>query len=127
MRLFKIKSFSRFCRKEGITDQQLKGALASMSDGLRVASLGGDLFKLRVARKGGGKSGGYRTIVAVRFNHRAIFLFGFAKGDTENIDDADLETAKMLARSAFEASDQAVEQALAEGRWTEVMYDDASF
>jgi len=51
------------------------------------ADLGGYLFKKRIARPGGGKSGGYRTILGFRrtSTERTIFLYGFAKNQRANI------------------------------------------
>ena len=44
--------------------------------------------KLRVARPGQGKSGGYRTLLAYRKSERSVFLYGFAKNERDNIDEA---------------------------------------
>ncbi len=54
------------------------------------ADLGGGLIKQRVARAGQGRSGGYRMIVAYRVKDRAVFLYGFAKNERENIDSDEL-------------------------------------
>ncbi|MBK8273070.1 MAG: type II toxin-antitoxin system RelE/ParE family toxin [Sphingomonadales bacterium] len=39
----------------------------------------------RIARQGGGKSGGYRSILIFRSGERAIFVFAFAKSDKANL------------------------------------------
>lgn len=49
--------------------------------GLIDADLGSGLIKQRIARQGGGKSGGYRSILIFRSGERAIFVFAFAKTD----------------------------------------------
>jgi hypothetical protein len=59
----------------------LVAAIDQANCGLIDADLGGGLIKQRVAREGGGKSGGYRTLVFFRHEERAIFAFGFAKSD----------------------------------------------
>ena len=84
MRIFKVKTFARFSRKEGLPDASLGEAVADAERGLIDADLGGGLIKQRVARSGGGKSGGFRTVIAFRSKERAIFLFGFAKNDLDN-------------------------------------------
>ena len=56
-----------------------------MEDGLIDADLGGLLYKKRVARPGGGKSGGYRTVLSARIGDRYVFLHGFAKSEKANI------------------------------------------
>jgi hypothetical protein len=66
LRIFKIRWFDRFARKEGIDDRDLCQAVARAEQGAVDADLGGGLIKQRVARKGAGKRGGYRTIFAYR-------------------------------------------------------------
>lgn len=85
MQAYKTKWFARFAKREQISDKSLSEAIERAERGLIDADLGGGLIKQRVARPGKGKSGGYRTIVAYRSKHRAIFLYGFAKSERENI------------------------------------------
>jgi len=59
MWVFKNKAFARFARKARITDAGLCAAIADASRGLIDADLGGGVVKQRVARQGGGKSGGF--------------------------------------------------------------------
>jgi len=66
-------------RREGIADSSLLEAIERAEQGLMDADLGGGLIKQRVARKGQGRSGGYRTILAYRARDRAFFILGFAK------------------------------------------------
>lgn len=56
-----------------------------MANGVVDADLGGFLYKKRVARPGGGKSGGDRTLLSSRIGDRYVFLHGFAKKDKANI------------------------------------------
>lgn len=85
MRVFKTRWFARFAKREQITDKSLREAIKRAERGLIDADLGGGLIKQRVARSGQGKSGGYRTLVAYRSKHRAIFIYGFAKSEQENV------------------------------------------
>ena len=86
MQVFKTRWFARFARDEDISDKCLREAIERAEQGLIDADLGGGLIKQRVARKGQGRSGGYRVIVAYRIRNRAVFLYGFAKRDQENIE-----------------------------------------
>lgn len=53
-------------------------------------SLGGGLRKVRIARQGGGKSGGYRTIYVFGGAHVPIFLVTvFAKKEKANLSKAE--------------------------------------
>ena len=67
-RVFKYTRFSRFASKEGITDHELLEAVDQLEAGQADANLGGDVYKVRIARPGEGKSkqtsfAGHRVIV----------------------------------------------------------------
>lgn len=70
------------------------------------ADLGGSLVKQRVARPEQGRSGGFRTIIAYRRGKRAIFLHLFAKAQKANLNDAELESLRALAK-AYDGLDDA--------------------
>jgi hypothetical protein len=89
VRVYKTKVFRRFQRKEGLTDTALCEAVTRAEDGLIDADLGRGLIKQRIAREGGGRRGGFRTIIAYRIGNRAVFIFGFAKSGRDNIPDDD--------------------------------------
>ena len=76
MRIYKVKVFARFQRRERIEDGALAKAVRAAEDGLIDADLGGGLIKQRVARPGQGKSGGYRTVIVYRRGDLAVFLLG---------------------------------------------------
>ncbi|MDE2182674.1 MAG: type II toxin-antitoxin system RelE/ParE family toxin [Alphaproteobacteria bacterium] len=120
MPIFKTKWFARFARKEGISDAALTEAISQAEKGLVDAKLGGDLIKQRVARSGGGKSGGYRTLIAFRAKDRAVFLYGFAKNERENIKDDELATLKEIAAAWMAADTKKIERALKEGELHDV-------
>jgi hypothetical protein len=71
-----MKGFARFQRKERIDDEALLRAVHEADDGLVHAYLGNGLIKQRVARRGAGKRGGYRTVIAFRRSARAVFFIG---------------------------------------------------
>ena len=73
------------------------------------ANLGGHVIKQRVARKGQGRSGGYRVLIAFRIKDLAIFLYGFAKNERDNIDEQELATLKDLA-AAWMSSNENVQR-----------------
>jgi hypothetical protein len=98
VRVYKLKGFARFQRGARIADEALVEAVRNADSGLVDADLGGGLIKQRVARKGQGKSGGYRTLIAFRRGDRAIFLYGFAKSDRENIDDGELKVWRRIGQ-----------------------------
>jgi hypothetical protein len=79
MRVFRNTPFRRFMQEFGIRDAQLCAVVDELSSGLVHATLAGGVYKQRLARKGQGKSGGFRSIVLFRLDERAFFVFGFRK------------------------------------------------
>jgi hypothetical protein len=109
-------------KREGLSDSDLRDALAEMQKGLIDARLGGGLVKKRVARTGQGKSGGYRVLVASNFGERWVFMFGFAKNERDNIDDDELKLIKRLAATLLSLSEGDVLNALVNGELLEVKH-----
>lgn len=124
MRIFETKWFARYARKEKIDDAGLCAAIARAEKGYIDAALGGNLIKQRVARDGGGKSGGFRTIIAYRSAERSVFLYGFAKNERQNIRTDELEVLKKLAQRFLSMRDSDIEKAIVEGELIEVGDDD---
>ncbi len=89
--------------------------------GIVDADLGGGVIKLRVARRGKGKSGGYRTMVLYKARTRAFFVYGFAKSDQDNIRDDELVALKALASELLTYPDETLAIAIASGTLIEVM------
>ena len=104
-------------------DDRLCEAVERAESGLIDANLGGGLIKQRVARLGQGRSGGYRTVVAYRRLGRAVFLYGFAKNERDNIGPDDLAALKKLAAVYLGATMAALEAWCGEGELREVMCD----
>jgi hypothetical protein len=126
MKVYKIKGFVRFQRRERIADKALAEAILAAERGLVDADLGGGLIKQRIARQGQGKSGGFRTLIAYRQSERAVFLFGFAKNERDNVDDDELETLRERGRVFLTLSTGQLARLQAEGDLTEVEYDEKS-
>jgi hypothetical protein len=114
LRVFKTKWLGRFARRERITDASLLEAIERAERGIIDADLGGGLIKQRVARPGQGRSGGYRMIVVYRTKDRAVFLYGFAKSERENIEAADLEDLRLIAADFLAADDKGFERIVAQ-------------
>jgi len=105
MRIFVAKPFARFADREGIGDDDLRQAVARADGGLIDADLGGGVIKQRIARRGQGRSGGYRSIILFREGSRAFFVYGFAKKDQDNISARELRAFRLLANEMFAMTD----------------------
>ena len=111
LRVFKNAWFERFARKEKISADVLWDAIERAEKGLVDADLGGGVIKQRIARPGGSKSKGYRSIVLFRKGERAFFVYGFAKSDLGNI------------RDDLGLTDDQIRQFVEKGQFEEVMKD----
>lgn len=124
MRIFKNAWFERFARKQRIADAALLEAVQRAERGQIDADLGGGVVKQRVARPGQGKSGGFRTIILYRQDHRAFFVFGFAKNERDNIDSEQEALFKKMAKDVLALTDGQIAELIERGRFSEVGGDD---
>ena len=124
MQTFKTKAFARFADREGLEDAALCEAAGRVGRGLTDADLGGGVIKQRIARKGHGRSGGFRAIVLFRRDELAFFVYGFAKSSRENLRRNELEAFRMLADEMLVLTTEGIAAALANGTIIEVTCDD---
>jgi hypothetical protein len=120
MHVFRNKSFTRFAAKEVIADEVLCDAVNRASTGLVDADLGGSVIKQRLPRAGQGKSGGFRSIVLFRRGEIAVFVYGFAKSDMDNIRPDELRAFRKLAEEIFALNNNALAAAKKNGTITEI-------
>lgn len=119
-RVFRTRTFTRWMRKAGLTDDALCEAVSEMVQGLVDADLGGHVVKKRVALPGQGKRGGARTIVATKLADRWFFLYGFGKNERANIDKDELKMLQEVAKEFLGFDDRQLTAALAAGEIVEV-------
>lgn len=120
MTVYVTKEFSRFARKAGLLDAKLLQAAGDVAKGQYDADLGGGVFKQRVAREGGGKSGGFRTIILFKVGGHSFFAHGFAKNNKANVSAKELKALKRLANVLIGFSDEQLQAAKAAGELSEV-------
>lgn len=119
-RVYRTKTFSRWMKKSGLTDEALQEAITEMVQGLVDADLGGHVFKKRVALPGQGKRGSARTIVASRLADHWFFLYGFNKNERANIDKDELKMFQEVAKELLAYNDRQLAAALKTGELFEV-------
>jgi len=95
-------------------------AVACAERGQVDADLGGGVIKQRIAGSGQGKSGGYRTIIVFRRGERAVFVYGFAKNERENIRADEEKEFKESARYILGLTDRQLEELVKRGDLVEV-------
>jgi hypothetical protein len=124
VRVFKSKEFSRYARREGISDKQLCEAVRRAKLGLVDADLGGCLIKQRMARSGQGRRGGFRILMAYHATSRAVFVYGFAKNERHNIQSDELEFWRSVAKAFIGLNETQLKTLLDQGEIQEVKYEE---
>ncbi len=112
MKKLKTKWFSKWAKKQKISDAKLLRAIEDMQNNLSSVNLGGGLFKVRVASENSGKSSAYRTIVVYRKDDRAVMVYGFMKKERENLSSDELKSFKILAKDILKLNDEALTRAI---------------
>jgi hypothetical protein len=124
MQIFKTRWLARLARHERITNESLREVVARAERGLIDADLGGGLIKQRVARQGQGRSGGYRMMIPCRAKDRAVYFYGFAKSDRENLSQNELMTARKVAADFLATDADGLARAIEEDEIEEVTNDE---
>lgn len=91
-RVFLTRTFARWIREAGLSNDAICQAVSGMAQGLIDADLGGNVVKKRIGLPGQGKRGGARTIIATKMADRWFFLYGFGKNERANIDKDEIES-----------------------------------
>lgn len=120
MRIFKTKWFTRFAKKQGISDATLCKVVQDIEAGKIDADLGDGVIKQRIARPGQGKSAGYRSIILYQKGDKAFFVYGFAKSEQENIAEHEERAFKELATKFFTYSNDELAEAVTEETFKEI-------
>jgi len=120
VRIFKNTRFARFAGKEDISDNELREAVNQLEAGQADANLGGNVYKVRIARSGEGKSGGYRVIVLFRSGERTFYVYGFAKSERDNISEKELRNFKENAKDYFSLNVEQLEKRIKHGQLIEL-------
>jgi hypothetical protein len=120
MRIFKNRWFTRFAVKEGITDEELKAMVNQLEAGQADADVGGGVYKVRVARPGAGKSGGYRVIVFFRSGDKTFFHYGYPKSTRNNINQKELQVFKRIAKRQLDMTAKQLAEAIKTDKFIEI-------
>ncbi len=111
IRVFLTRAATRIARKERIADKALYAAAIDAASGTFRADLGDETFKVGIARVGGGKSGGYRSILGLNAG-RAVHVFLWPKNDFENINESYLAGLKTEIRTILSMDETLLQKAL---------------
>lgn len=85
------------------------------------AKLGAYLYKKRIASATKGKRGGFRTLLAYKKGKAVFFVYGFGKGEKENISGEDVDNLKKTADVYLGFDESAIKTAITIGSLVEVI------
>ena len=102
----KTKWFNKWAKKQSIPDKLLENAIESLTKKQGSIDLGSGLFKVRTPNQGKGKSSGYRTLIVFKEHKLAIFVYGFAKNEKDNLDKDELKYFKKLSKDLLNVNNK---------------------
>ena len=121
MRIFKSSWFAKFADKKGITNASLKTLVDdTLEQDLADADLGGNVYKIRLARDGKGKSGGYRVIVFYKSENKTFFYYAYPKSVLSNISEKELRNFKRVSKGYFSMTEEQIAMAVKIGEIIEI-------
>ena len=127
MRYFFNKSFSNKLKKElkneRISKKEYAQELFENFHKYKKDNLGAKLYKVRVAKEGKGKSGGYRNIIFWEHKKLVIAVYFFAKGDKDNLSNEETNYLKVLAQQYEKFTEAALNKAVKEKILEEIDYE----
>lgn len=112
-RVFKTARFSKSASKAGISDQELCKAINEVLLG-QADDLGGGVYKKRI------NDNMHRSIVLAKGGMYWIYEYLFAKKDRDNIDDAELDGFRKLAKAYASLTDAQVQQLVKDKDFLEI-------
>jgi hypothetical protein len=86
----------------------------------QAIEMGSGVYKVRVARPGAGKSGGYRIIVFFRSRDKTFYHYGYPKSARDNIDPKELKVFKRIAKRQLGMTDKQLDEAVKAGKLIEI-------
>lgn len=123
MRIFKTKTFNKWAKKNKVLDDAVVKAALYVSSGIFDASLGGNIFKKRIATKGRGKSSSVRTIIAFKIKKHCFFMFGFEKSAKSSLTEGEERALKLVAKGMLDKTDFQLNELVSKGVLFEVHYE----
>lgn len=120
-RIFCTIPFSRWMSKNGADNEALLRAVEEMESGLIDADLGGCLYKKRIPLSGQGKRKSSRVLVAMKYEEKCFFLYGFNKNERSNISKKELRALQTLGKELLALTEESLSSALRKNKLKEVL------
>ena len=121
MRIFMLKNFAKWIKKEKINTNSLINAIDEIKAGSRDANLGENIYKHRIPLNNKGKRSGARTIVAHISESSSSFIFGYTKSKRDNITADELNTFIAMGNTLLEYNNDHLNLAIKSGALKEII------
>ena len=122
MRYLINKCFQRDLRANGLDVEYVNRVLDDISLG-RASSLGSKMYKIRAAKAGQGKRGGYRNIFFWRRDELLVFCLLFTKNEQDNLTDDEKKALKILSNEYDQLTGAEIDAAIQIRYFKEIEYD----
>ena len=122
MRYLKNRFFKKDMKEYKLTNAYLKNVIDDIHNG-RAISLGSKLYKIRAARKGGGKSGGFRNFFFWKKGELIVFCLLFGKNEQDNLDQDEKQVLKILSNEYECLTESEIKKNIKNKQFEVIKYD----
>ncbi|MBF0479206.1 MAG: type II toxin-antitoxin system RelE/ParE family toxin [Candidatus Omnitrophica bacterium] len=89
----------------------------------RAVSLGDKLYKIRIAKEGKGKSGGFRSLFFWKRDEFIVFCLLFAKNERDNLNLDEKKVLKILSKEYDNLTENEIQQRIEKKNFLEIRYE----
>ena len=117
MDVYLTKQTQKWAKGNGVTNTALKNAATEVAAGQNDGAHGAGVYKKRIAaKKGKGKSGGSRTLLAWNHGDRVVYMFGYDKSEMDVVPKKALKAFKDAAKVWKAKTDEEMKKAVDGGQ-----------
>ena len=116
------KSFRKALKDNGLNGEDVKIVLDDIFEG-RAISLGSKLYKIRGAREGKGKSGGFRSLFFWKKDELIIFCWLFLKNEQDSLDSDENKALRILSKEYDYLTEDEIKESIEKENFTEIAYE----
>lgn len=121
MKYLKNRTFQKDLKNNDLDDADLKIVLDNIFDG-RSVPLGSKIYKIRGAKEGKGKRGGFRSLFFWKKNEFIVFCLLFAKNEQDNLTSDEKKVLKILSDEYNELTESEIQERINKKTFLEVEY-----
>lgn len=122
MRFFKNKPFQRDLKENGIDENNIKTVLDDIFEG-RAIPLGSKLYKIRGAKEGKGKSGGFRSLFFWKKDNFIVFCLLFTKNEQDDLSSDEIKALKILSKEYDNLTEDDIRKRIEKNSLMEIKYE----